>query len=334
MNSMLQLKGSAQMGSNNHDVVQLLRQMHRIRAFEEKLSEVCKQGEVPGSVHLYIGEEAVAVGVCSSLKQADKITSTHRGHGHFLAKGGSMNAMMAEILGKAKGICGGKGGSMHVADVSLGILGANGIVAGGIAIAVGAALAAQLDAHDALSVAFFGDGAANEGVLSEALNLSALWLLPIVFVCENNGFSEFSRTSEVTAGVIADRARPYGIPSTVVDGNDVLKVQAAAQEAITRARSGRGPSFIEAKTYRYNGHVETEKTFLSYEYRTAEEVEVWRRQDPIIKLTAQLIQEGIVTVNDATSIHEAARGEAESSYTFAVDADAPAEISALVGMLA
>ena len=211
-----------------------------IRRMEEQLGDDFKAGKLPGPVHLYIGQEATAVGVCMQLNNADWITSTHRGHGHFLAKGGAPNQMMAEIYGRDTGICRGLGGSMHVADMSLGIMGANGIVGGGIGLAVGAALAAQLDVSGAVAVTFFGDGAANQGVLMEALNIASLWKLPLIFVCENNGFSEFSPSDTVTAGVIADRGKPFCVPCAQVDGNDVLEVWRTTREAITLARQGGG----------------------------------------------------------------------------------------------
>lgn len=221
-------------------VHELYRRMLLIRRMEERLAEVVSSGELPGAVHLYIGQEAVAAGVCVHLDDHDWIASTHRGHGHFLAKGGEPHAMMAEILGRDTGICRGKGGSMHVADFARGILGANGIVGGGIGLAVGAALAAQLDGQGRVAVAFFGDGGANQGVVMEALNLAAIWKLPLLLVCENNGFSEFSPTATVTAGEIAARAHPFGLPGVVVDGNDVLAVWEAAGKAVGRARTGHG----------------------------------------------------------------------------------------------
>lgn len=243
-------------------LLNLYRQMQLIRVAEQRLGEAYKQGEIPGPVHLYIGQEAIAVGVCAHLLNTDWITSTHRGHGHFLAKGGDVQAMFAELYGKASGICKGKGGSMHVADVSKGMLGANGIVGGGLGIATGAALAAQLGGCGAVSVAFFGDGASNQGVLMESMNIAALWKLPLIFVCEANGYSEFSATATVTAGNIADRPRAFGIEAHEVDGNDVVAVSTLAQDCIERARAGKGPSFIVASTYRIRGHVETEQSIL------------------------------------------------------------------------
>lgn len=273
---------------SNDTLLDLYRTMLLIRRTEERLGAETKSGDIPGSIHLYIGQEAVAAGVCAHLSDNDKIASNHRGHGHYLAKGGSARLMIAEIYGRATGICGGKGGSMHVADVSRGILGANGIVGGGIGIAAGAALAAQLDQQGAVSVVFFGDGGANQGVLAEALNVGAIWKLPLVLVCENNGFSEFSPTSTVTAGAIMDRAKPFGLPGIAVDGNDVVSVWQVADVAVRRARSGDGPTLIEARTYRIRGHVEKEESFLSGAYRDKSDVETWQRSDPILRLRALL----------------------------------------------
>jgi pyruvate dehydrogenase E1 component alpha subunit len=267
--------------------------MMLIRRMEEQLGEDFKAGKLPGPVHLYIGQEAVAVGLCAHLNNADWIASTHRGHGHFLAKGGSPDHLMAEVYGRVGGICKGMAGSMHVADFSKGIIGANGIVGGGIALTVGAALAAQMDGHGAVAVAFFGDGASNQGVLMEALNLGALWKLPLILVCENNGFSEFSPTISVTAGEIRARAEPFGIPGISVDGNNVHDVWRVANEAVGRARRGEGPTLIEARTYRLRGHVEAEVQFLTEDYRDDSEVSVWLHRDPITQLGDRLIAAGV-----------------------------------------
>ena len=261
--------------------LEMLHQMLLIRRVEERLSADVKAGHLPGGVHLSIGQEAVAVGVCAHLRETDTITSNHRGHGHFLAKGGSPAAMVAEVYGRANGICKGMGGSMHVADVSKGMLGANGIVGAGLAIAAGSAFAAQLDGGDRVAVCFFGDDAANQGVFMETLNITTLWKLPMVFVCENNRYAEFSPAASVTAGQIIDRARAFEIPCARVDGNDVVAVARAAEEAIARARRGDGPSYIEADTYRLHGHLESETSFLKGRYREDAEVESWRARDPI-----------------------------------------------------
>lgn len=274
--------------------VELLSRMLLIRRIEERLSLETRAGSLPGGVHLTIGQEAVAVGVCAHLQDADAITSTHRGHGHFLAKGGSPRSMVAEVYGRANGICQGMGGSMHVTDVSKGMLGANGIVGAGLAIAAGAAFAARLDGDGRVAVCFFGDGAANQGVFMETLNITTLWKLPMVFVCENNRYAEFSPAATVTAGDIIDRARAFGIPCLRVDGNDVLAVSQAAQEVVARARRGEGPSYIEADTYRIHGHLESEKSFLKSSYRDDAEIEAWRARDPIPRHVTELKRQGLL----------------------------------------
>jgi TPP-dependent pyruvate/acetoin dehydrogenase alpha subunit len=260
-----------------------------IRRTEERLRDENKAGNLPGAVHLYIGEEAVATGVCANLRESDMITSTHRGHGHYLAKGGDLEAMMAEIYAKKTGICQGMGGSMHVADFSKGILGANGIVGAGFAIATGAAYSAMLAKEGRIVAAFFGDGAANQGTLMECLNIASLWSLPLVFVCEHNTFSEFSPAKTVTSGQIVDRAKAFRIACHVIDGNQVVAVWQAARDAVERARGGGGPTFIEAHTYRIQGHLEAEDLFLGGQrYREAGEIESWKARCPIAQTRKQL----------------------------------------------
>jgi len=283
------------------ELLRLYERMLLIRRTEERLSADSAAGRLPGAVHLYIGEEAVAAGVCAHLSPRDYVTSTHRGHGHYLAKGGDLNAMMAEIWGKQEGICRGMGGSMHVADISRGILGANGIVGAGLAIATGAAFGAKLDGDGKVAVCFFGDGASNQGVLMETLNVSTLWQLPVIFVCENNMFSEFTPSREVTAGRIADRARAFGMPAAEADGNDVVAVWQAAGEAVRRGRAGGGPSFIEARTYRIQGHFEAERFVLAGgRYREDAEIEQWRANDPLQRLAACIITAGAA---DTAALH-------------------------------
>lgn len=311
----------------------LFQRMLLIRRMEERLGEVVKTGELPGPVHLYIGQEAVAVGVCAQLSQQDWVASTHRGHGHFLAKGGDPHAMVAEIFGKATGICGGKGGSMHVADFDRGILGANGIVGGGIGLAVGAALACQLDGQRHVAVVFFGDGGANQGVVMEAVNLAAIWKLPLLLVCENNGFSEFSPTDTVTAGDISARATPFGISGVVVDGNDVLAVWNVAGEALERARNGLGATLIEARTYRWRGHVETEASFLSGKYREETEIASWQQRDPIARLRPALLAAGVPS-KDIDAVSRAIDETVEHAYAAAAADPLPEESSAFRDMFA
>ncbi len=279
---------------SKEQLLALYERMLLIRRMEERLRADAAAGNLPGAVHLYIGQEAIATGVCAQLRETDLITSTHRGHGHFLAKGGDPAAMMAEIWAKRTGICKGMGGSMHVADFSKGILGANGIVGGGFAIATGAALASKLTHDTRVSVAFFGDGAANQGVFMECLNVSSLWKLPLVFVCEHNQFSEFTPSATITSGDIADRARAFKIPTAVVDGNDVVAVWQAAGEAIERARRGEGPCFIEAHTYRIQGHLEAEDLFLAGgKYREKQEIDEWRKRDPVERQKQRVLAAGV-----------------------------------------
>lgn len=299
------------------------RDMLRIRRMEEQLGKDSRAGNLPGPVHLYVGQEAVGVGVCAQLNDADWIASTHRGHGHFLAKGGDPKLLMAEVYGRETGICKGHGGSMHVADFSKGIIGANGIVGAGISITTGAAWAAQLDGKGAVAVAFFGDGAANQGVLGEAINVATLWKLPVIFVCENNGFSEFSPSSTVTAGKIVDRAKPYGAAHEEVDGNDLIAVWQCAARAIQRAREGEGPTLIEARTYRLRGHVEAEATFLAEPYRTEEEVAEWQTRDPIPAFGQRILEAGQGTQADLDRIEQEIMDEVAEAVSFAEDSPYP-----------
>ena len=307
---------------------ELYRDMLLIRRVEESLRDDFHAGKLPGGVHLYIGQEAIAAGVCAHLNDSDWIASTHRGHGHFLAKGGDPKTMIAEIYAKETGICKGMGGSMHVADFTKGIIGANGIVAGGVGITVGAALAAQLDRQGQVAVVFFGDGAANQGVIMEAMNLGALWKLPLILVCEHNGFSEFSPSETVTAGDIADRPKAFGIPSASVDGNDVTAVWQAMAAAVQRARAGEGPSFIQASTYRTHGHNEGEVHFLQGEYRDAAEVDAWKDRDPIDRFGQELIESGEQSAQDLAAIDKEIRALVEEANAFAASSPAPADNAA------
>jgi TPP-dependent pyruvate/acetoin dehydrogenase alpha subunit len=265
--------------------IDLYKRMLTIRRFEERTARLYAEGEVPGFVHLYAGEEAVAVGVCAALRQDDFITSTHRGHGHLIAKGGDLAMMMAELCGKATGYCKGKGGSMHIADPQLGILGANGIVGGGLGIAVGAGYSAKLRGSAQVAVAFFGDGATNEGLFHEAMNMSSAWKLPVLFVCENNQFGVSTRINRVVGEPdLSKRAGAYGMPSASVDGNDVLAVEKAAEEAVARARSGGGPTFLVARTFRHRGHFEGE--VVTYWHK--DELGDWKKNDPLLRLGEKL----------------------------------------------
>ncbi|OCT15431.1 pyruvate dehydrogenase (acetyl-transferring) E1 component subunit alpha [Paenibacillus pectinilyticus] len=268
------------------------RKMLLIREFEEQAIELYKEGLVGGSYHSYIGQEAVAVGVCSALREDDYITTTYRGRGQHLAKGADPQKLFAEILGKAEGYCKGKGGPMHIAAPEIGILGANGIVGAGVPIAAGGALSAKMQGLDRVSVTFFGDGAMNQGALYEAMNLAALWDLPMLFICENNEYSEMTPIRDsVKVEDFIGRAASLGIVSVSVDGNDPEAVYAESVRAVNRARSGQGPTFIEAKTYRLQGHMYGD----SESYRSKDEVQSWREKDPIKRAKARLLEDAAVT---------------------------------------
>jgi TPP-dependent pyruvate/acetoin dehydrogenase alpha subunit len=272
--------------------LQLYEMMKRIRSFEMAVIELFARGKIPGFLHTYVGEEAVAAGVCTALRPDDKIISTHRGHGHLIAKGGRLDLMMAELFGKRTGYCKGKGGSMHIAEPDLGMLGANAIVGAGIAIINGAALTAQYLGTDQVAVAFFGDGASNTGVFHEALNMASVWNLPSVFVCENNAYAESTpQTWHQKIEDVAVRAVAYDMPSATVDGNDAGAVYLAAKEAVARARAGGGPTLIEAKTYRIRGHYEGDPEI----YRSKEEVESWKKKCPVERWRKALLDMGIPT---------------------------------------
>ena len=274
-------------------LIKMYRAMLRIRRFEEQIWEVYTSGLMHGLAHLYIGEEAVAVGVCAALRDDDFITSTHRGHGHCVAKGGNLEAMMAEVMGRVTGHCRGKGGSMHIADMSVGILGANGIVGGGFGIATGAGLSAKQRGTDQVAVCFFGDGASNQGIFFEVMNFAAIWKLPVIYVCENNHYGEYTPTENVTAGTsIAARALPFGIPSTTVDGSDAIAVYRATAEAVARARQGGGATLIECDTYRYRGHHVGDP---GEGYRSKEEIESWMAKDPIERLRKKIVGDDLAS---------------------------------------
>lgn len=294
--------------------------MVKIRLFESRVAELFAAGKIPGFVHLYVGEEGVATGVCAHLRDDDYITSTHRGHGHLISKGGDLKLMMAELFGKRTGYCKGKGGSMHIADVDLGILGANGIVGGGPPIATGAALAAKYKGTDQVVACFFGDGASNQGTFHEGLNLAAIWKLPVIFVAENNMYGiSFSQTRSMTVPDIADRAAAYDIPGLVVDGNDVLAVYEAAGEAVKRARAGEGPTLVECKTYRYRGHFEGDPTI----YRSKEEVEMWKEKDPIPRYQAKLLEMGVLTEAEIKEIEQRTTRMIDEAVQFAEESPWP-----------
>jgi TPP-dependent pyruvate/acetoin dehydrogenase alpha subunit len=294
----------------------LYRTMNRIRRFEESVSLLYAQGEIPGFVHLYLGEEAVAAGICHGLTPKDCVTSTHRGHGHCLAKGASMNRMMAELFGKKTGYCRGKGGSMHIADLSVGILGANGIVGGGIPATAGAAAALDYKGDKGVAVAFFGDGATNTGAFHETCNLAATWKLPLIFVCENNLFAlSVPLHQHQNLSTVASRAAGYEMRARVVDGNDVLAVLGAAQEAIQFARKGMGPSFIECKTYRWRGHSEGDPL--------PPDLDTWKSRCPLLRLRTWMQETGLAEPRTIQEIDEAAKDEVTQAIQFARSSPAP-----------
>jgi TPP-dependent pyruvate/acetoin dehydrogenase alpha subunit len=295
--------------------------MTTIRQFEERVSKLFADGRIPGFVHLYAGEEAVAVGVCAHLEETDYITSTHRGHGHCIAKGVELGPMMAELFGRSGGLCKGKGGSMHVADMSKGMLGANGIVGGGPPLACGAGLTAKTLRTGAVTACFFGDGAAEQGTTHEAMNLAAIWKLPVVFVAENNAFAEATPvTYHCAAAAIADRAASYAIPGVTVDGYDVTAVYEAAGEAVARARRGGGPSLIEAKTWRYFGHFEGDQTT----YRTAEQSAAYREHDPLTYFAGQAVAQGLLTREEVEAADRRAAEAVEAAVAYGEASPEPA----------
>ncbi|HVC51226.1 MAG TPA: thiamine pyrophosphate-dependent dehydrogenase E1 component subunit alpha [Stellaceae bacterium] len=294
---------------------EMLRRMLTIRRFEERASADYVAGKIYGVVHCYIGEEAVAVGVCSALTQTDRIISTHRGHGHCIAKGADLNRMMAELYGRQAGYCKGKGGSMHIADFGIGMLGANGIVAGGISIITGAGLAAQMEGKGGVAVSFFGDGASNAGPFHECLNIAATWKLPMVYVCENNMWAANTAAAATHAqSDVASRAAGYGIPGVVVDGNDIFAVHQAANAAVDRARSGGGPSLIECKTYRWRGH--TERPGQS-DPRDQAEIAAWMHKDPITLLERRLHDQGELDDAGRRAMEGEVTGALEAAVAFA-----------------
>ncbi len=299
------------------------RQMRLIRRFEERVIQLVNANEIAGTTHEYIGEEAIAVGVCSTLKQTDIIASTHRGHGHIIAKGGDVKRMMAELFGRVTGYNRGKGGSMHIADLALGIYGANGIVAAGAPIAAGAAWAAKIRKTGQVAVAFFGDGGANQGVLHETMNLAAIWQLPLIFVCENNQYAVTTSCTFATAGPgISHRAAAYGFPGHLVDGMDVEQVMSRVREAVERARNGAGPTLLECKAYRFQGHFTAERA-LKLTYRLQDEIDLWREQDPIIRWGATLAERGILSPDQRAAVDDEVEAQIEEAVVFARASDWP-----------
>ncbi len=315
-------------------LLKMYRTMQTIRQFEERLRDLFKEGKVPGFVHVSIGEEATPTGVCATLTDKDYITSTHRGHGHLIAKGGKLKPMMAEIFGKKTGYCKGKGGSMHIADFSIGILGANGIVGAGLPIATGAALAAKIRGSSEVAACFFGDGASNEGVFHESLNIASSWKLPVVFVCENNLYGEFTPGKDVTSVKdIADRARGHDMPGVVVNGNDVVEVHETMLQAVERARKGEGPTLIECKTYRWEGHVVGEEAFLGKRgYRSQEEIAEWKKRCPLATFERRFLEARMFTQAEFDAVKAAVKGEVDEAVSFAIESPLPKPEEALEDM--
>lgn len=308
------------MALNKEQMLDLYRQMRTIREFEETVSKFFSQGQIPGFVHLYMGEEAVATGVCANLQKQDYIASTHRGHGHGIARGASINKMMAEIFGRIDGECKGKGGSMHIADVELGFLGANGIVGAGLPLATGAAFASKYMKTNGVAICFFGDGASNRGTFHESLNMASIQKLPVVFVNENNMYGiSMSQERHQNISDIADRAGSYGIPGMVVDGNDVMAVYEAAEEAVKRARAGGGPVLIECKTYRHHGHFEGDACV----YRSDEELNAWKAKDPLPRFANRLQEMNMATEVEINQIHTEVKKVIADAVEFAQNSPVP-----------
>lgn len=312
-------------------LVEMFRRMNLVREFELRAIEERRGGLIPGFIHSCVGQEATAVGACMALRPDDVITSTHRGHGHLIGKGGDPRYMMAELAARSPGYCKGRGGSLHLADFSLGILGANGIVGGGIPIAVGASLGFQIRGEKRIALAFFGDGATNEGAFHEAANHAGVWKTPVIFFCENNLYGEGTAIERCTP--VADlviRAAGYGMRGMVVDGNDVLAVYDAVLEASARARAGEGPTFIEAKTYRLRGHYEGDPQV----YRTSEEVEAWKESDPIAAFRSKLVNSKLVDESALEEIEGQVMAELDEAVAFAAAAEKPKPEDALAGVYA
>ncbi len=310
-------------GSNGGPGLDMYTKMLRIRLFEEQVNDLYTSAKMPGLAHLYTGEEAVAVGVCSALRDDDYITSTHRGHGHCLAKGASVDRMFAELLGKEAGYCKGKGGSMHIADQEKGNLGANAIVAGSVGIATGAALSAKKRGTDQVAVCFFGEGALGQGIVYECMNMASLWKLPVIYVCENNLYNEYTHYLETTAGDISLRGASFGIPFREVDGQDVRKVHEAVTEAVKHAREGRGPSFLVFLTYRQKGHHvgDVDRAY----YRSRDEERKWAEErDPLKVLSEALLTEGAADAAALDRVEEELRTEIAEGVKFALAAPYPA----------
>ena len=314
-------------------LARMLRTMILIREFDERAIALRVAGKIYGAVHPYVGQEAVAVGVCASLTVRDRVTSNHRGHGHCIAKGADIRRMMAELFGRVDGYCKGKGGSMHIADFAVGMLGANGIVGGGLPIACGAALAAQLEGQGDVTVCFFGDGAAAEGEFHEALNIASVWKLPILFVCENNQYAANNAVGVQHPRVdIAAHAAAYAMPGVIVDGNDVLEVDAATREAVARARRGDGPTLLECKTYRWHFHAM--RAAPPPETRPADEIDAWKARDPIALLERHVLGRGLLSPDEISEMRKRVQADLDAAVAFAEQSPFPDPKDLLVDMFA
>lgn len=317
----------------NGDLVEMLRRMLRIRCFDEAACEQQRQGRIPGALHTSTGQEATVVGACMALRADDYLTGNHRSHGHPIAKGAALAPLFAELLGRRTGVCRGKGGSMHLADFSVGSLGESGIVGAGIPVATGAGLSAQVRGTEQVALCFFGDGASNQGTFHESLNMAAVWKLPVVYLCENNGYAATTAYSDATSvSDVADRAGGYGIPGVVVDGQDAVAVHEVASAAVRRAREGLGPSLVEAKTYRYNEHAEG--VGIPSIYRSEAEIEAWRLRDPIDLHRRRLVRDGVLTEARLDAIESEVRAELETAVEFALGSPFPDPAEAFEGLYA
>ncbi len=316
---------------SHEQLIEMYRRMLRIRLFEEQVIELVARGDMPGAAHTSIGEEGTVVGACMALRTDDYMVGTHRSHGHPIGKGADLKRLVAELLGKSTGVNRGKGGSMHLADFSVGSVGETSIVGSGLPVAAGAALGAQVLGQDRVALCFFGDGASNEGAFHEALNLAAVWDLPVVFVCENNGYAvTMPATRSVAVKDIADRGRAYDIPGVAVDGQDPIAVYEAVQQAVDRARAGQGPSLVEAKTYRYREH--SEGFGAGFAYRTDDEVAAWRKRDPVPTFRARLIEEQVLSGDALRDLEETVRQQVADALEFARQSPWPAPDEAYEGM--
>ena len=320
----------------NKDLLTLMmRRMMTIRRFEETVMGLVQGAELVGMAHCYIGEEAVAVGACAALRDDDYITGNHRSHGHPIAKGGDVRKAMAELLGKSTGYCKGKGGSMHLADFSIGILGESGIVGSALPVAVGAALGSKMQGNDRVVVSFFGDGASNQGACHEAMNLASIWNLPVIFLCENNQYAVTTHfTDTVAVENISDRAQAYNMPGVLVDGQDIMAMYEVTKEAVQRGRSGLGPTLIEARTYRYQEHSEALNRILREEYRSEEELQEWKQRDPIDLFKALLIEQNINSEEEINELQDNVAETVNDALEFARESPYPNEEDLLEDMYA